>query len=110
MKATELDFHFLYFAPNLGAEWFFRGARRYWQTYQPIVLHDLTIVGYVPPEKRAVVTTVARADTATMVRNLMMQNYPSVVHDPLVYDYIDDLQLTLEARVATNQPFGVPLE
>ncbi len=104
------DYHFLYFAPGLEAAWFFRGARQYWLFYRPIVLHDLTIVGYVPADFRVVVTSVARSDTAAMVRARLTQDYAGVVHDPLVYDFVEDLQLTLEARVATNQPFGVPLE
>ncbi len=104
------DFHFLYLAPNLSAAWLFRAARLYWQRYQPIVLHDLLIVDYVPADYHVVVTTIARSDTADMIHNLMEQNYSRAVHDPLVYDYLEDAQLTLEARVATNQPFGVPLE
>ncbi len=109
-RLQQPDYHFLYFAPSLSAEWFFRAARLYWQTYRPIVLHDLAIVEYAPRQNSVVVTSLARSDTAPLVRAEITQKYPHVVHDPLVYDYLEDAQLTLEARSQLNQPFGVPLE
>ena len=102
--------HFLYFAPNLGAAWFFQAARRYWETYFPIIVHDLTIVAFVPEDYQIIITTIGRSDTATFIREEIEQQYPQAIHDPLVYDYLEDAQLTLDARLEANQPFGVPIE
>lgn len=103
-------YHFLYFAPNLSAAWFTQAARLYWQAYRPMVIDDLTFVAYVPLNNQLIVTSIARSDTAFFIREQLAQEFPHVIHDPLVYDFLEDVQLTLEARVQTNQPFGVPVD
>ncbi|MCB9438206.1 MAG: hypothetical protein H6673_14615 [Anaerolineales bacterium] len=105
-----MRYHFLYFAPNLSAAWFTQAARRYWQAYRPMVLYDLTFVAYVPLNNQIIITSIARSDSAALIRDQLAQELPHVIHDPLVYDFLDDVQLTLDARVETNQPFGVPVD
>lgn len=105
-----MRYHFLYFAPNLSAAWFTKASRLYWQAYRPMVIYDLTFVTYVPLNNQIILTTIARSDTAPLLREQLAQELPYVIHDPLVYDFLEDVQLTLEARVQTNQPFGVPVD
>ena len=62
-QTTRPDYHFLYFAPSLGAEWFFDAARLYWETFQPTVLSDLEFLRFVPEGASVNVTVVARRDT-----------------------------------------------
>ncbi len=103
------QYHFLYFAPGIGARWFFEGAQRYWRTFKPIVTYDLRLVEYTPSDESVVITTIARTDTADFIRQEIQSRFPSVRHDALVYDYVNYVLLTLEARTDQNQPFGRPL-
>ena len=34
--------------------------------------------------------------------------FPRALHDPLVYDYVDEMKLTLDGRADLQQRFGVP--
>lgn len=102
--------HFLYFAPGIGARWFFEASRQYWQAFRPIVIYDLELVqyGYDAPDIEVIITSIARSDTAAEIRASIESRYPDAEHDPLVYDYIEFVALTLDARVAENQPYGRP--
>jgi hypothetical protein len=102
--------HFLYFAPGIGARWFFTASRLYWQTFRPIVIYDLDVVqyGYNAPDIEVIITSIARTDTAEQVRATIAERYPGADHDELVYDYMEFVALTLDARVEENQPFGRP--
>jgi len=67
-------------------------------------------VRYVPSRYVIAITSLARTDTALAVREDIADQFGELVyHDPLVYDFVDDLRLTLEARASRNEPFGVPL-
>lgn len=107
--STPVPYHFLYFAPGIGARWFFEGAQRYWQTFRPLVTYDLRLVAYVPADQDVVITTIARSDTADLVREEIQTRFPTALHDALVYDFVNYVLLTLEARADQNQPFGRPL-
>jgi len=107
---TLADFHFLYLAPGLGMEYFFDASRQYWTTFKVIVLHDLDVVRHVPRQYSVAITSLARSDTAQFVRDDIESRFGNrVFHDPLVYDFVEDLQLTLNVRAERNEPFGVPL-
>ena len=104
------DYHFLYFAPGIGARWFFEACQDYWLRYRPIVIYDLAIVRFADESADIVITTIARTDTAELVRNQIETDFPYAQHDALVYDYIDYVGQTLDARTEQNQPFGRPIE
>jgi hypothetical protein len=105
------DFHFLFLAPGVSPDYFFVAARRYWQAFKTIVIYDLSLVEFVPSQYQIAITTLARSDSAAAVRDAIQTNFgPNVYHDALVYDFLEDMQLTLEARAQRNEPFGVPLE
>lgn len=120
---TELDYHFLLFAPGLEA-WVFAAARRYWATYQPVLYSmrtpdDVALVEHAAGTTQAdnreatrqvAVTLVMRRDTAPAVREAVVARLPGVYLDPLVYDAATDLQITLNARVEFDQRFGVPAD
>lgn len=110
MRQTGVDYHFLYFAPGIGARWFFEASRVYWQNYRPLVIYRLNVVAFAPQDARIVITSIARTDTADLVREQIENDFAYVQHDALVYDYIEYVQLTLEARVSQGQPFGRPIE
>lgn len=105
------DFHFLFLAPGVGPDYFFMAARQFWQTFKTIVIYDLSLVEFVPSQYSIAITTLARSDSAAAVREAIESNFgANVYHDALVYDFLEDMQLTLDARAQRNEPFGVPLE
>jgi hypothetical protein len=101
------DYHFLYIDKTLDADWLFKAARRYWDRFRPMVISDLDLVAYVPPGRTIAITTLARRDMAPMITELIKSRYPNVRHDPLVYDYVDEMQLTLDGRAELQQRFGL---
>jgi hypothetical protein len=104
------NFHFIYLAPGLSVDYFFVAARRYWQTFRAIVIYDLSLIDYIPGQYSIAITTLARSDTAPSVKALIESSYGArLYHDLLVYDFVEDLQLTLDARAERNEPFGLPL-
>jgi hypothetical protein len=104
------DFHFLYLAPGVSVDYFFVAARKFWETFKVIVIYDLDVIQYVPRRYSVAITSLARSDTAQLVRDEIENTFGRrVYHDPLVYDFVEDLQLTLDVRAERNEPFGVPL-
>lgn len=104
------DFHFLYLAPGLDVAYFFEAAQLYWETFKAIVVNDLELLRYVPRQYSVAITSLARTDSAPAVRSDIENSFGArVYHDPLVYDFLEDMQITLEARALRNEPFGVPL-
>ena len=76
------DFHFLYIAPNVSVDYFFDGARAFWETFKVIVTHDLSLVQYVPRRYSVAITTIARSDTAVVVREEIETTFGNrVYHD-----------------------------
>jgi hypothetical protein len=103
------DFHFLFIAPNLGAEWLFDAGRTYWETFQPTVISNFELVKLIPANRTVAVTIVCRRDYVANYQTLLIQARPDALIDPLAYDFFDDAKLALEGRAALGQPFGVPL-
>jgi hypothetical protein len=103
------DYHFLLVAPNLGAEWLFAGARTYWQTFRPTIISDFELLSLIPLRFSLAVTVVARRDIVDHYREQLTQVAPRALFDPVVYDYVEDVQLTLDGRAQLYQPFGVPV-
>ncbi len=105
------DFHFLYLAPGVSVDYLFVAARKYWETFRTIVIHDLSLIQHVPRRYSIAITSLSRTDTASLVNEQIANLFGErVYHDPLVYDFPEDLQLTLDARAERNEPFGVPLQ
>lgn len=108
---SRADFHFLYLAPGLSVDYFFDAARKYWETFKVIVIHDIEVIRHVPRRYSVAITSLARSDTAAAVRDTIENRYGNrVYHDPLVYDFVEDVQLTLDIRAERNEPFGIPLQ
>jgi hypothetical protein len=104
------NYHFLLIASNLGAEWFFKAARFYWETFRPTVISDLALVSLIPDEAYSIaVTVVARRDRIAQLGVDLAQIAPSALFDPIVYDFMEDAQQALDERARLFQPFGVPL-
>ena len=102
------DYHFLYLSPGMSGDWLFIAARNYWLTFRPDVILTLDVVAFAPPRRQIAITALARRDTAQMVRDDITKRFPKAYYDPLVYDYLNDMQLTLDGRAALNQRFGKP--
>lgn len=102
------DYHFLYIDQTLGADWLFLAARRYWDRFRPVVITNLELVGYVPDKRTIAITTLARRDMAKKIADDVKRNFPRAQHDPLVYDFVDEMRLTLDGRAELQQRFGVP--
>jgi hypothetical protein len=102
------DYHFLYIDPTLGPDWFFVAARRYWDRFRPTVVTSLDLIGYVPARRSIAITTLARRDLAAKVADDVKKNFPRAQHDPLVYDFVEEMKLTLDGRADLQQRFGVP--
>lgn len=103
------DYHFLYFAPTLGAEWFFDAARLYWQVFQPTVLSTLDFMRFVPENASVNVTVITRRDTVDALGVAVAQARPTAYFDAVVQDLFADMKATLDDRATRNWPFGVPL-
>ncbi len=103
-----IDYHFMYIDPALGADWLFIASRRYWERFRPIVVSSLDLISYVPPQRSIAITTLARRDIAPKIAADVKKNFPNALHDPLVYDYVDEMKLTLDGRADLQQRFGVP--
>jgi hypothetical protein len=97
----------LYVDPSLGADWFYVAARRYWQRFQPVVISSLDLLTLVPQGRLVAVTTLARRDFAKKLADDIRKRFPTMIHDPLVYDSPAELQLTLDGRVDYYQRFGL---
>jgi hypothetical protein len=108
MAVPSFDIHFLYLGPGLSADWLFTAARRYWLRFGPIWIADLDLAALVPARRKIAITSLARRDTAKTVRDQIARFYPRAYHDPLVYDFMNEMQLTLDGRAEFNQRFGVP--
>ncbi|MBE2183741.1 MAG: hypothetical protein IAE89_09980 [Anaerolineae bacterium] len=110
MQANILpEYHFLRFAPNLGAEYFFDGARNYWNTFKPIVINDVAILRLLPPAVTVSVTVVALRDLAAQIGVELGQIAPFAYYDAVVYDTFESTRAELNRRAQLNQPFGVPM-
>ena len=105
---TGFSYHFLYLSPGMSADWFFIAARSYWLHFQPNVISTLSVATFTPYRHRVAITSLSRRDTAQMVRAEIARVLPHAFHDPLVYDYLNEMQLSLDKRVAVDQRFGVP--
>jgi hypothetical protein len=108
LMARGPDYHFLYIDQTLDADWLFLAARRYWEVFRPIVVGSLDLITYVPAGRTIAITTLARRDMAKMVADMVKQRFPGVRHDPLVYDYVNEMQLTLDGRADLKQRYGLP--
>jgi hypothetical protein len=104
------DYHFLYIDPIFGPDWLFVAAQRYFDRYRPMVVADLDLIGYIYyPDKRSIaITALARRDFAPQITQDITKRFPKAMYDPLVYDFVDELRLTLDGRVDFQQRFGVP--
>src|SRR5262249_10566590 len=104
------NYHFMYIDQTLNADWLFTASRRYWDAFRPMVIADLDLVGFVPAGRSVAITTLARRDMAPSIAAMVKKRYPAAYHDPLVYDEVQEMQLTLDGRADFQQPFGVPEE
>jgi len=102
------DYHFLFVPPVLSADWLFEAARRYWDRFRPMVIHDLEVVGFAPKGKKVAITVIARRDLAPSLIAEVKKRFPSAYLDPLVYDVVRDMRLTLDGRANYGQRFGLP--
>lgn len=102
------DYHALYLGPGLSADWLFTAARIYYVRFQPIVTDTLDIFAFIPPRRRLAITTLTRRDTARRIAQEVAQRFPNAYHDPLVYDYLPELQLALDGRAQIGQRLGAP--
>ena len=103
------DYHFVFIASNLGAEWFFDAARAYWQRFTPTIISDLSIISLIPEDATMVVTVIARRDRVAEMGVELSRIAPEALFDPIVFDFVDEAQQVLDERAQLNQPFGVPL-
>ena len=91
--------------------YFFTAARKYWKTYNLIVVQDIWIARFVPQNATIGVTILARSDSLKLVRDLAQAALGERAYlDILIYDYLEDAQYTLDLRAERNEPFGVPLQ
>jgi hypothetical protein len=102
----EPDYHWLVLAPGLQADWFFQAARRYWQTFRPMVLTEWDLIRFMPTNKSLAVTVLARSDTIEYVTERIQVQWPSILFDPVVYDNLGDMQKELDNRATYQKRFG----
>jgi hypothetical protein len=104
----KIDDHFLVLAPGLTAEWFFQAGRAYYIRFRPVVLAELSPLRFVSSRRSVAVTAIARRDNAPAVRQALTQVFPRAYYDPIVYDFLEEMQQTLDGRATLGQRFGIP--
>ena len=105
----DYDFHFIYLDPDLGADWLFTAGLRYWIRFRPFVTSDLDIVDYAyhQPLLTIAITSLARRDIAPKIASEIKLRFPNAYYDPLVYDFVEEMRLTLDGRTDFQQRFGI---
>jgi hypothetical protein len=103
------DYHFLMIAPNLGGEWFFRGARRYWERFDLTVIPNGDLLALLPEEVTVAVSILSMRDAFDSLLAEVVRNRPDAYIDALIYNSVREAATALEARANNYQPFGVPL-
>jgi hypothetical protein len=101
------DYHWMVLAPGLQADWFFKAARNYWQTFRPTVLTDWRMIRTVPFTKALAVTVLARTDTIGYLNKRIRDTWPNLYYDAIVYDSLDEMQAELDRRAEALKRFGV---
>jgi hypothetical protein len=108
MAIPTQDYHAVYLGPGLSADWLFVAAHDYCIRFQPIVTDSLDVLAFIPPRHKLAITSLARRDTAKRVALEVTKRYPQAYHDPLVYDYLEELQIALDGRAALRLRLGIP--
>jgi hypothetical protein len=105
----DYTYHFIYHHPDLAADWLFTAGRRYWIHFRPFVTSDLDVIQYVyhQPQFTVAITSLARRDVAPKIAEEIKQRFPNAYFDPLVYDYVEEMRLTLDGRAEYQQRFGI---
>jgi len=104
--AGEAQYHFLVLAPGLQSAWFFQAARQYWQRFQPIVSDNLALLSYLPATASVTVTVLARPDTADYMKRQIEAQRSGVTLDMVVESDLPAMELKLNTRAQSGQPFG----
>lgn len=99
----------MYIAPELGVDWFFSAARRYWERFRPTVVQNTDLLYLVPDDRTVTVSLLTRRDSFQLLAVEVAQAHPTALLDVLVYESAQEAQLALDSRAETYQPFGVPL-
>jgi hypothetical protein len=108
MAAPKADYHILYLGPGLNADWLFKYGRVYILHFEPALTATLDTLQFIPPRRVVAITSIARRDTAQRIAQEVARRFPRAYHDALVYDFPEELQMTLEGRVSLEQRLGVP--
>ena len=62
----------------------------------------------IPRKHSVAITALCRRDMAKHIADTVKKAAPRAFYDPLVYDYVDEMQMTLDGRADLMQRFGVP--
>jgi hypothetical protein len=105
----DYNYHFIYLDPDLAADWLFTAGRRYWINFRPFVTSDLDLIEYAyhQPQITVAITSLARRDIAPKIAEDIKLRFPNAHYDPLVYDFVEEMRLTLDGRAEYQQRFGV---
>lgn len=99
-------YHFLLIAPNLGAEWLFDAARRYWDRFRPTVVSDTRLLMLIPTWDTVALTAIAHRDLMPSLGVEMAQFASHIFFDPIPADSFESTRAELNRRAELNYPFG----
>ncbi len=100
------DFHFVFLAPELNADWFFDIAEPYWDVFKPTLVPDLEFIEFLPNDRSLAVTAITTPDMIEWLETSVSLRWPNVWLDMLVIDSTDQLAQLLNSRVAAGRRFG----
>jgi len=103
------DYHFLFIAPNLGADYLFDAARVYWDRFRPTVIVNFDLLVYIPPGRTVIVTALVLRDTAAQTGVDLARFRLDAYFDPIVRDTLEETTSVLNQRAGLAQPFGLPI-
>jgi hypothetical protein len=100
------DLHMVILPPGLEADWFFRTAQSYWNTFRPVVTTQAEFIDLIPFTRSLALTIIAPPDLAEQMTQEFKELYPNVWLDVIVANDLDTVKTLFDERTRVNRRFG----
>ncbi|MFN8419249.1 MAG: hypothetical protein U0528_08410 [Anaerolineae bacterium] len=100
------DHHALLLAPDLNPDWFFNGAKSYYEKFRPQILTDVEYISHIPHQTSLAVTVLATPATQNYAKEQISQHWANVLIDLIIVETEADLAKVLAQRVKANSRLG----
>jgi hypothetical protein len=100
------DYHFVMLATGFNADWFFNGARAYYEKFRPTVITNADFIESLPYQRSLALTILATPDMGDYTQNQITQRWGNVQIDLITATTETRLATILNQRVKTDKRFG----